>query len=121
MERATGSIGATHGDQDWEAIRTHQRGVPDKDAPPVMTDKNGLLLTERVEQAHQIPNQMEQRIDSGIGGLVGLAVSPQIRDDDMVASLSQRGHLIPPGVPQFREAVTEQHKRTGSLLRNMHA
>ena len=50
-----------------------------------MAHQNRLLLTEHIKHAHQVTNEVEQRIHGNIIGLVGLAVSAQIGGDDMVS------------------------------------
>ncbi len=116
MKRATRKIGDTHRDQHWETVRTHQRRIPGEDAAPVVADKNRLLFTEHVEHAHQVSDEVQQRIRFDSIGLVGLAVSSQVEGDDVVASFGQRGELVPPGIPKLREAVAEKHEGAGSLL-----
>jgi hypothetical protein len=95
--------------------------MPGESSTPVVTDKNRPLFTEYVQHADQVANEMEKRIDFDIIGLVGLAISAQVGGDDAVAGLAQRGELVPPGIPQLREAVAEEHEGASPLLGDVHA
>ncbi len=95
--------------------------MPGEGSTPVVTDKNRPLFTEYVQHADQVANEMEKRIDFDIIGLVGLAISAQVGGDDAVASLAQRGELVPPGIPQLRETVAEEHEGASPLLSDVHA
>jgi len=95
--------------------------LPGEDAAPVVAKKNCLSFTEYVEYTYEVGDEVKQCIGFDILGLVRLAVSAQVWGDDVVASFGQFGELVPPGIPQLREAMAKEHEGTGTLLGEMYA
>src|SRR6266850_2719289 len=49
-------------DDSTEAVRTQQRGMPGYGGAPVVAGDHGRLRTERVEQAHHVADEVQERV-----------------------------------------------------------
>jgi hypothetical protein len=101
-------------------IRPEQRGVPGHRRPPIMADDDGLLFAERRDQRDHVADKVEYAVGADVGGRTGAAEAAHIRGDHVETSLSEGRNLMPPGIRQFRPAVTEQHQRTLALFGQEH-
>src|SRR4029078_5305335 len=52
---------------------------------------------------------------------VVLAVAANVRSHSVEAGFGQRGELMAPGIPGFRESVTQDYRRPGALLGDIEA
>src|SRR5258705_2626347 len=98
-----------------EAVRAQAGRLQGDSRASVMADDDGGWRFEGVEQPHQITDQMEDRVL--IDGLrpIALAVAAHIRSDGVEAGGGQRGELMAPGIPGFRESVTQDHRQPLAL------
>src|SRR5260370_28965466 len=88
LERATGNVGRTHRYQDGKEIRAHQRRLPADVTAPVVTDERRLRLAQRLKDAAQVSNQVEQCVCPLRSWLVRLPLAAHIERDDAGASRS---------------------------------
>ena len=80
-----------------------------------------IRFAKRVEQADHVANEMEKRVLIDRVGPVGLPETAHVGRHGMEPGRGQRLKLMAPGVPRFREPVTQQHDRSGALFRDVHA
>jgi len=85
-----------------------------------MTGDHRGFGANRVEKADHIPHQMQDCVLLDGLRTVGLPIASHIRGYDMEAGGGEGRDLVPPGIPGFREAMTQDHQRTGSGFSQMH-
>src|ERR1700678_3158286 len=84
-----------------------------------MADDDGIGLAERADQPGRVGGGGDQVIAPR--RLVAAAIAAQIDRYRPVAGLGQRDELVPPGPPELREAVQEQHERPLAHARHVEA
>jgi hypothetical protein len=82
-------------------------------------DRAGRL--KRIQQAHDIADQMEHRVRIDRLRPVALAVTAHVGGDRMEACRGERVDLVTPRVPAFRKAVAQQDKGALALLDDIQA
>ena len=102
-------------------IRPQQRRVPGHRRPPVMPGNHRGLGTQRVQHAHHVAHQVQQRVLVHRLRRLGPAIAAHIRRHRMEPRRRQRRQLMPPGIPGFRKPMAQQHHRSLALLGNAHA
>ncbi len=92
-----------------EAVGPEQRRVPGHRRAPVVPDDRSALDPERVEQPHEVTDQVELRVLGHLAGHVGLPVATLVGRDRMEAGLSQSDELMSPRVPALGKTVAQDH------------
>lgn len=69
-----------------------------------------LLLTKVVEEAKDVPDEMEDSVRLGAGRGIGVAIAPHVWGHHMVALISEAPHLMSPRVPRLRKPVEKYHQ-----------
>ncbi len=64
--------------------------MPGHRGAPVVSNNDSSLFAQRIENAHHIPNKVEQRVLVYCFGLLGLAVAPHIWSNGTEACLQLR-------------------------------
>lgn len=77
-------------------------------------------MTERVNKADQVANQVEDSVRCRVGRAVRVPVAPHVWGDDVVPALGQVMDLVLPCGPDFGEAMDEQSQRPISFLCYVH-
>jgi hypothetical protein len=85
-----------------------------------MPNNDSLFFAEGLHQTDHIPDQLEDIIGFNRFRTIGFSVPPLVGGDGVIPRFSQRRELMPPGIAQFRKAVTHNDQRAISLLGNMH-
>src|SRR5262249_9520894 len=80
-----------------------------------------VALTERVEQADHVADQVEDRVRIDALGAVGLAVAALVGRDGAIAGGGERAQLMAPGAGELREAAQQEHESTAAFLERGHA
>jgi hypothetical protein len=86
-----------------------------------MADHDRVLRLQRIQEADEIADQMEDGVLIDRLRLVALAVAAHVRGDHMEAGRGERIDLVTPGIPAFRKAVAQQHRRALALLDDIQA
>jgi len=81
-----------------------------------MADNESCGRFQRVEQARQVADQMEDGILIDRLGGVALAIAAHVQRDGVEAGGGERVDLVAPGIPGFRKAVAHQHEGPLALL-----
>ena len=76
-----------------------------------MAHQEHLLDAEGVEEADDISDDVDGGVGGGGGRGVGVAVAAEVGCDGAVPEGGEGEQLVPPRVPQLREAVQEEHHR----------
>ena len=100
-------MGRVQDDEAVDDLRVVRRQGPRDGAAPVVTDHHRGLGTELADEAADVAGEL-------VGGVGGVAVRPrrqvvaaQVGRDDAEARLHERCDLLPPAVPELREAVQQ--------------
>ncbi len=93
----------------------HDTGVQGRDGPgqhpaPVVTDDHRVARSQRPHHPRHVGGQRVRVVAAR--RLVGRAVAAQVGGDDPEARVAEREELVPPGPPELREAVQQDHERT---------
>src|SRR5258708_26845440 len=86
-----------------------------------MTDYDRAGRSNRIQQAHDIPDQMKDSVLIDRLRPVALAVTAHVRGDRMEARRGECIDLVTPGVRAFWKAVAQQNKRALALLDDVQA
>jgi hypothetical protein len=86
-----------------------------------MADHDRARRLERIQQTHDIADQMEHGVLIDRFWPVALAVTAHVRGDRMEACRGECFDLVTPRVPAFRKAVAQQNKRVLALLDDIQA
>ena len=73
-----------------------------------------LSVTKLINDAHDVRNHRTSAVIVDALELGGGVIAPQIGCNHMVSCFSQRLKLVLPNVPEVREAVNQNHLKTGS-------
>ena len=76
----------------------------------------GLARAALVDQLGDVARELRQRVRRPPARLGGQVVAAQVGRDDAEPGLGQRRDLVPPAVPELREAVQEHDQRAFALL-----
>src|SRR3954452_3154089 len=101
-----------------ENIRPKHRGMPGDRGTPIVTDDDGLFFPGRCDQCDHVADVVEDAVGADFSGCAGPAETTHIRRHYMKTGCGDCRDLMPPGIGQFRPAVTEQDERTVSLFQN---
>ncbi len=93
--------------------------MPGDGRSTVMTDDDRRRRAERVEDADHVADEVEERVLIDGVWLVALAIAAQVWGDGAKARRGERGELMSPGTPGFREAVAEEDERPDPGLGEM--
>src|SRR5262249_24013670 len=74
-----------------------------------------------VEHAHDVADEVQQRVRGDRLGPLSLAVATLIRRDGVIPRLGQRDELMSPRVPGLRKAVAEHDERPVARLGDVDA
>jgi hypothetical protein len=85
-----------------------------------MAEDGGLLFAKGLDETDHVPGQLQDVIRLDRHGPVRLAVPALVRRYHMVARIGQGGQLVSPGVPTFREAMTEDDQWAFPLFSDVH-
>jgi hypothetical protein len=77
-----------------------------------MSDEDGGRLVERVEEPDKVPGELKDVVSLHGPRAGALPVPPEVRRHGVVTSRRQWRELMPPGVAQLGEPVTEDHWRS---------
>jgi hypothetical protein len=122
--RAPRGVRDAERDERPHPVRPVQAEAPGGERAPVVRGHEHLPLAERVEERHQVADDVQRGVLLGAAvGHVGAAVPAHVGRHGAVPRGGQRRHLVAPGVPRLREAVEQQHRwRAGRPgLRHVHA
>jgi hypothetical protein len=81
-----------------------------------MADDDGLLLAKGRHQRDHVADIVEDAVGGDLGGGAAAAKPAHVGRHDMETGSRDRRDLVPPGIGQFRPAVTEQHQWTLALF-----
>src|SRR5437016_3246963 len=104
-----------------EAVGAQARRLPGDVGAPIMADDHGGPGLERIEQAHEIADQMKDRVLIYRLGYLALAVAAHIRCYGVEARCGERADLVAPGIPGFGKTVAQEHQRSLTLLGDVEA
>ncbi|MNQ59806.1 hypothetical protein D3C85_740670 [compost metagenome] len=74
-----------------------------------MPNQYRLLYAQRVHEADHIADGMDYAKAFHVLWHIGFTVSTHVQGDGSVAVAHQRWNLVPPAVPEFWEAVAQDH------------
>jgi hypothetical protein len=86
-----------------------------------MAGDHRLLSTERIDEAHDVADVIENRIFLHALRTVASPIATQVGSHRTESSLCQRRELMAPGIPAFGKAVAEDDERAFTLLGHMQA
>lgn len=86
-----------------------------------MTDHDRAGRLKRIQQTHDIPDQMKDGVLIDRLRPVARAVTAHVRGGRMEARRGEGIHLVTPGVRAFWKAVAQQNKRAMALLDDVQA
>jgi len=89
--------------------------VSDRSAPIVANHSRGPLMAKGGDDLPDIFDQEFQGVIFYPLRAIGIAVSPEIKGNTAEPLLGEISELVPPGIPEFWEAM--QEKEEGTLLR----
>jgi hypothetical protein len=81
-----------------------------------VTDEDGLILPELVDQGDRVADEVEQRVSPDVRRLLAAGVAALVRGDDPVPGCRKRPELVSPGVPALGPTVQQEDQRPVSLL-----
>lgn len=103
-----GGMRGVDDDQFRECVRVRDSEGPGHEAAPVMAYEDELLAArEMIREGANVFDQDVEPILTHIVGLIGKIEAAHIEPDGMVV-FAKLGELVPPRVPEFREAVQKQ-------------
>ncbi|MCY1514894.1 hypothetical protein D9M68_494600 [compost metagenome] len=111
--------GNAHADHRPEQVWPHQGGAPGHHGAPVVADDDRLPFPQGADQFHHVADQVQPGIGLHRCRGIRAAVAAHIRGCRPEAGGCQRTQLVPPGIPQLRETMAQQHQ--GALSLNGHA
>jgi len=76
-----------------------------------MSDQRNTLEVKRLHQAKQVRNQGLAPVIPDTGRLIAQVVAALVGHDHSIPGLGQRSNLVPPSVPELREAVEQNQRR----------
>jgi len=85
-----------------------------------MSNNNGLLFPEGVDEADDIPDQLEDVVRLYRFGPVGAPVAALIGGNGVKSRIGQGRQLVSPAISQLRKAVAQDHQRAFPLLGDVH-
>lgn len=86
-----------------------------------MPDQHCGIGAQRIRQADQIADEMEDGVSIDRLRAVALSVAAHIGRHDPESRFRKGWNLMAPGIPRLREAVAEDDRRPGSLLGDIDA
>jgi hypothetical protein len=118
-------VGNIHRHGFGDVVGIFEQDLPADGRTPVVGEKAGVVVAERIEQSNRIGREFCQPIRIESLGLVAEVVAALVRDDDPVAVLDQCRNLMAPAVPELGKAVETDHRvarrRTGGHDVEVHA
>ena len=103
-----------------KAVRTEQGAVPGNGAAPVVADNDRGRLSQGIEYAHHVADEVEQGVLVHSLRLFRQAIASHVGGDRPEARVAKRLQLVPPRIPGLRKAMTEQNERTSALFGDVH-
>src|SRR5688572_32813329 len=88
---------------------------------PVVSNDDRLLLAERGYEPDDVADRMQDRVVVRVRGRFRLTEAAHVWRNSAEARSGDGRQLVPPRIPELGPAVTHQHERTCTLLRNVHA
>jgi hypothetical protein len=76
-----------------------------------MSDQRNMLEVKRLHQPEQVRNQGLPAVIPDAGRLVAQVITALVGHDHSIPGLGQRSNLVPPSVPELREAVEQNQRR----------
>jgi hypothetical protein len=73
--------------------------------------QSGRLLAERIEKSDDVGDQVEHAVALYVGGSRGPPAASKVRGHHVVAGVGQAPKLEPPGIPQLRDPMDQEHQR----------
>jgi hypothetical protein len=77
---------------------------------PVVANYDHSFFAERIEEADDVANQVEDGVCLDCVWAVGLTIASLIGRHGVEAGSGERRQLVSPGIPGFREAVKQHHQ-----------
>ncbi len=84
-----------------------------------MADEDGALLAELVEQAHEIPGEVQDVVVLDRVGTAGTAVAALVRRDHAATGGGERAELVSPREGELGKTVGEHDRCTGAGLEHV--
>src|SRR5919112_5379715 len=100
----------------FHALGVAHRRDPGDYSTPIVPDHVGRLSPTGHDQALHVARQQLDAVCSHPGWFVREVVAPHVGGHNPEAGLDQRRDLVPPLVPELREAVQHQHERSLASL-----
>ena len=104
------------GDHFVHAVRMQEGQSPNNRRTPVLADKGCVFVSVVVEKRDEVTRQVLDVVVRNLARTRRFAVAPLIRDDDVVARFSKRGHLVAPGKSMLWPAMAEHNGPSHILL-----
>lgn len=82
---------------------------PRENSAPVMPDNVNALLSRASRDGRDVADQMLESVCLATAWLVREVVTAEIGSDDRESGVSESRDLVPPGIPEFREAVEQYY------------
>ena len=114
------SIGNRHADERIDTLWVSSCHLPGQPTSPVMGYQDGTVITQGIDQADDVFDQLAVTVGSHVFGATGIAITTQIRGHGVVTRLSEHRQLIAPGSPALRKPVQAQHQWLTGLTRFCH-
>ena len=106
-------MGKIQDDELADELRRVHRQAPCDHAAPVVADDDGVALPEVLDDGDDVADEQLHVVVGDAGGLVAVVVATLIDGHDLEA-VGEAGHLMPPAVPEIREAVNHHDQRAGA-------
>ncbi|KAE8701922.1 hypothetical protein F3Y22_tig00110503pilonHSYRG00087 [Hibiscus syriacus] len=94
--------------------------MPSDDRTLTFPDQEHLFHAKGVEEAHQIPHDVENGVGIRLGRRSGVSVATEVGSQAKVAEGYLRYELVLPRVPELREAVQEEDFGAGAERCHVH-
>ena len=89
--------------------------IPRHGRAPVVTDPNGALRADIVEQADHVGSQFVDAVGVDCVRTRRAAIAALIGCQDVIAGLGENRNLVAPRVGEFGKAVDQDHDRCAAI------
>ena len=74
-----------------------------------MSDQDGGLLAQSIDATDEVAGQMIDVIVFDIRRFICLTLATHVGCHDVITRIGEHRYLMPPGIPGFRPAMSQEH------------